>query len=134
MGYFTKVSKKSDDHDSPLKRFGTGALIAGGVLGATYLHHKVHGGFNPRPSGRTTSSWGRKPPKPAWAKNAKNHGEAKRAYRAEAMKHHPDRGGNAEKMKTLNNEWEELEKHHFPKQSSVLSSFFDELESIFEAA
>lgn len=36
--------------------------------------------------------------------------ELKKAYRKLAMKHHPDRGGDTETMKQINNEYEELSK------------------------
>jgi curved DNA-binding protein CbpA len=39
-------------------------------------------------------------------------GEVKRAYRKRALQHHPDKGGDAEKFKTLQNAYERLERRH----------------------
>lgn len=65
---------------------------------------------------------------PSWLKGVKTKQEAKNAYRAQAMKHHPDRGGNAERMKEVNTAWDSFQKHHFDKLSSAL---FSELYAIF---
>jgi hypothetical protein len=71
---------------------------------------------------------------PEWAKKAKTKDEAKKAYRAEAIKHHPDKGGDPEKMKKVNVEWEDFTKHPnspFHKMAGVLAAFMDELTSIY---
>jgi hypothetical protein len=41
-----------------------------------------------------------------------NHAEAKAVFRAMAKRLHPDHGGSAERMATLNNLWERLEPHY----------------------
>jgi hypothetical protein len=70
---------------------------------------------------------------PSWLKGISSKIEAKSAYKAQALKHHPDRGGSAEKMKNINQEWESFKKHHFDKLSMVFPSFFDELMEIRNA-
>ena len=62
-----------------------------------------------------------------WLKGVKTKADAKKAYRAQALKHHPDRGGNADTMKKVNQEWDTFRKHHFEKLSHLLRPFFNEL-------
>jgi hypothetical protein len=70
-------------------------------------------------------------PPPSWAKGAKTKAEAKTRYRAEAKKHHPDHGGDAEKMKKVNTEWEAYEKSkHFDKLAGWIPSLIDELQQL----
>jgi hypothetical protein len=70
---------------------------------------------------------------PEWLKGVKSKAEAKAKFRDLARQHHPDRGGNVEKMKKINAEWEAAQAHHeFPKTASV-SAFVDELFEIYWA-
>ena len=48
-------------------------------------------------------------------KNIKTLEELKKAYRDLALKHHPDRGGDVETMKAINNEYDAL----FPKVKNI---------------
>lgn len=78
-----------------------------------------------------------KPPKttpPEWLKGVKTKAEAKAKHRAEALKHHPDRGGSEEKMKKLNNDWDNFKAHHFDKLSYILPRIMAELERIRAAS
>lgn len=72
---------------------------------------------------------------PDWLKGAKTRTEAKSKMRAEARKHHPDLGGNAEKMKGVNTDWEDFQKsEHWGKMkesSAMYFGFFNELEKIY---
>ena len=68
---------------------------------------------------------------PAWLKGVKTKAEAKSRYRAEARKHHPDLGGDPERMKKVTTEWGDYEKHHFDKLSQPM---FRELFRIFTGA
>ncbi len=77
------------------------------------------------------------PPKssaPEWLRGVKTKAEAKAKHRAEAMKHHPDRGGSEEKMKKLNSDWDAYKAHHFNKLSHILPSLRSELERIRETS
>jgi hypothetical protein len=70
---------------------------------------------------------------PSWLKGVKTKAEAKSAYRAQARKHHPDLGGNAEKFKGVQSDWEGFEKQHFNKLSHSMAAFLDELACMAEA-
>jgi len=62
---------------------------------------------------------------PSWLKGVKTKADAKAAFRSQAMRHHPDRGGSLEKMKEVNVAWEAFARSpHFEKLSAA---FFDEL-------
>lgn len=67
---------------------------------------------------------------PDWLKGVKTKGEAKSKFRQQAGQHHPDRGGDENKMKKVNAEWDSFQKHHFHKLSFVLPGFLDELGKI----
>lgn len=104
------------------------AAAIGAGVGASFGH-----------TGGTYARWGhmnkllKGPAKaniPSWLKGVKTKAEAKSAYRAEARKHHPDLGGNAEKFKKIQSDWEGFEKQHFDKLSHVLQGFFSELFTI----
>jgi len=60
-------------------------------------------------------------------KNA-SYREARAAYMREAKKHHPDMGGDPEKMKQVNNAWEEIQKHI---KRDVMDSLFDACVSVW---
>lgn len=127
------------------KTMGTiGGAIAGGVtgggIGRTASLNREYKKWSRR-FVRGFGNSGRSAPRPQnvkppdWAKGAKTKAEVKTRYRAQAMKHHPDRGGNAETMKKVNTEWEAFEKSpNFKKLGHVLSSFLDELELIRAAS
>lgn len=69
---------------------------------------------------------------PAWAGKVKTKSEATKAWKSEARKHHPDLGGNPDKMKKVNAEWEEWQRsNHFNKLAGVIPSFLDELMQIY---
>lgn len=65
--------------------------------------------------------------KPDWLKDVKTRADAKKAYRATAKAHHPDRGGDPNKMKEVNSDWAKW-KGHF--KEAMFSAFADELEKI----
>jgi hypothetical protein len=81
---------------------------------------------------------------PHWARDVRTQEEAKTRMRAEAMKHHPDRGGDSEKMKEVNRAWEEWTGnpysnfHDLPKGHKVKaptkaeSSVFDRISNHFK--
>jgi len=46
-----------------------------------------------------------------WLKGVKTKAEAKQRYHAEAMRHHPDRGGDLRKMQDLNTLWNRVQNH-----------------------
>lgn len=72
-------------------------------------------------------------PKPSWVGDVTTKAEAKARYRQEAMKHHPDRGGNEDIMKKVNAEWEAFTRSHaFNKLS--MAAFVDELTKIADLA
>lgn len=80
------------------------------------------GGYAPPP----------KPPQniktPDWLKDVKTKVDAKKKYREQAAKHHPDRGGNTKDMQDINNAWEAFKKSSdFNKLGMRLPSFFQEL-------
>lgn len=134
-----------------------GALGATGALSGAYIGQQVHNirqdakfwrnlkrrtswGSWRSGSGRPGSGGGYAPPPhrerqvstPAWMGNVKTKTDAKKAWRAQAQKHHPDRGGNAETMKKINAEWDAFENSdNFKKLAGVLPSFLDELMEIF---
>lgn len=57
---------------------------------------------------------------PSWAQQATTKAEAKSAYRAQARQHHPDLGGDPEKLKRVNVDWENFEKSPaYAKMASV---------------
>lgn len=57
---------------------------------------------------------------PTWAQQASTKAEAKSAYRAQARQHHPDLGGDPEKLKRVNVDWENFEKSPaYAKMASV---------------
>ena len=58
--------------------------------------------------------------------------EAKKAYKAQARKNHPDMGGSEEKMKDVNAAWTKY-KSHFTKEAA-LQAFCDELIRIHQHA
>jgi hypothetical protein len=100
---------------------GTGAALGYGAKKgeAAYLHHKQWGNYQA----------------PQWASGAKSKGEAKSLYRTQALKSHPDRGGNVASFQNLNAEWDKFQKSpQFNKLSSAtLSAFADELKKIAAA-
>jgi hypothetical protein len=67
---------------------------------------------------------------PDWLKGVTTKAEAKTRFRANARQHHPDLGGDAEKFKKLNNEWEGFQST-FDKLA--FAAFFDELMKISSA-
>ena len=80
------------------------------------------GGYAPPP----------KPPQnvrtPDWLKDVKTKADAKKKYREQAAKHHPDRGGNTKDMQDINNAWEAFKRSSdFNKLGMRLPSFFQEL-------
>lgn len=116
---------------------GTLGHDIGGRLGFQMAAKKY--GPNPRtwgaggwsgPGGKATGD----SPYPDWLKGSKNKADAKKRYRDLAMKHHPDRGGNPEHMKKVNEEWEGAQAHKdFPKMASLVSfnAFTDEMFKIY---
>lgn len=71
---------------------------------------------------------------PDWLKGVKTKADAKTKFREQAKTHHPDRGGSEEKMKKVNSEWDNFQKHHFNKLAFLMPSFLDELRRIREAS
>jgi predicted double-glycine peptidase len=67
---------------------------------------------------------------PDWLKGSKNKADAKIRYRAAATQHHPDRGGNEEKMKQINADWDKWQ--GFWKEA-MLRAFSEELVKIAQA-
>lgn len=66
---------------------------------------------------------------PPWVGDVKTKAEAKAAFRREAMKHHPDRGGSEEKMKAVNTAWDKFtQSRDFDKLAHL--AFVDELVKI----
>jgi hypothetical protein len=145
------VGKKNEKAKDPSKRSDRwGGAVAMGALGAAHGHMfgsmlrgsrlMSHQARIPRGASHKTDDSGNfdfgaakaeDVPTPKWARGAKTKADAKTRYRAEAMKNHPDRGGNAEKMKDINTEWEKWEKSPgFNKLSHVLLGLIDELEKL----
>lgn len=62
----------------------------------------------------------------------KTKAEASKHYKRMAMKHHPDRGGDAEKMKKINKAFEEFKKHPdgFEKLASSGNIYLDTIASL----
>lgn len=69
---------------------------------------------------------------PPWIGKPATKNEAKKKFRSEAMKRHPDKGGSEEAMKLLNYEWDTFKNSpRFEKLAAVTSTaFLDELEKI----
>jgi F0F1-type ATP synthase membrane subunit c/vacuolar-type H+-ATPase subunit K len=98
--------------DRPTKKQVIGNLAGGAVVGGAL------GAVSAKASLRNV---------PAWARAAKNKTEAKSIFRSLARKHHPDLGGNAEKMKQVNDEWAKFEKTRLFNKLSA-AAFLNELE------
>lgn len=129
--------KKREKDKAPTKRSDRWAEAAmAGAMGAGYghmfgamarghrlqMHQIFHHTGEHRTGGFGTPSKTHAPP-PKWAKGAKTKAEAKKRYRAEAKKHHPDIGGDPETMKKVNTEWEAFENSsHFDKLAHLMSS------------
>lgn len=102
-GYFLPTDRKgqritdptSQERRSAALKSALGGGLAGGVLGA----HAAD----------VARTFRRYSPTPSWVRGAKTKAEAKKIFRAEAMKTHPDRGGNEEAMKRLNDEWDRFQ-------------------------
>lgn len=73
---------------------------------------------------------------PKWTSGVTSKADAKKIYRKKAFELHPDRGGSAEAMSSLNSEWDAFQKSdHFNKLSSVrLRAFLEELRDIYQEA
>ena len=118
----------------PLTQGAIGAAF-GGYGGSRYGAFKRSMGAS---GGRSRHGFGGEAPSakvkdtgvPSWLKGVKSKAEAKRVYRAQARSNHPDLGGDAEKMKTINQQWDSFSKHHFDKLSMFLPSFYQELYEI----
>lgn len=142
LGY--QHGKKHEKEKSPKKRRDRWASAAGGALLGGQLGHiaggasrffrvlkhqdRVNAAGTGAASGafRATSSG-----PPAWAKHAKTKKEAKRAYYAQAQKHHEDHGGSKEKMQQIIEEWKEFQNSkHFEKLAGMLDGLFSELYEI----
>lgn len=127
-----------------LKHIGGGAALGSGLVGAEGLQRRLNSvSKEDRPTkkelaigllsgaavgGGVGALAGKTALKnvPSWLHGAKSKTHAKSIYRDLARKHHPDLGGNAEKMKAVNQQWEKFEKSRaFKKLSS--DAFFDEL-------
>lgn len=114
IGAAVGAAKKPTDDGSGHKSSRLGRAFIGGTLGAAAGH-----GIGQQI--RVTRL--RKLPAPEWLSGAKTKHEAKKIYRARAMQHHPDRGGNPDMMKRTNTEWEAFEKStHFDKLAHLMSS------------
>lgn len=124
LGKSDQTKKKLEGKNKERTKAQTlGGALAGGGIGLWHGHQfaKSH----------IRQSALKKTHVPKWAKGAKTKAEVKSKMRSEARKHHPDLGGNEEKMKKLNTEWEDFEKSdNFKKMSSLLPSFWDELARI----
>lgn len=94
---------------------------------SSWQHSYRYGGGGARPS------WGGGPvKKPSWVGKATTKAEAKSAFRQEAMKHHPDRGGSEEAMKNLNTEWDRFTQS--PMYEKMAAAFMDEFTKISNLA
>lgn len=123
-------------------RVAVGAL-SGAYLGGSTAHDFASIGQKVRRGGyqakaRPRSSSGEAPAAkvkdmgtPEWLKGVSTKAEAKSKFRQQAGVHHPDRGGDENKMKTINAEWDSFQKHKFHKLSHSLTGFFDELGKIY---
>lgn len=90
---------------------GLGAGIPMGLLGGYGSHVMAGGGpvFHPKMESVAP-----------WMKGVKTKAEAKAAYRSQAKQHHPDRGGSADKMKQVNDQWDQVQNHpHFSKLAAA---------------
>lgn len=111
--------RESDDFWSNFDPFGTRERARAG------------GGY----SGRSSSHASARASVPEWLSGVTTKVEAKSRFRAQARKHHPDLGGSAERMKAVNGEWADFEKHHFDKLAYLrFRSFVDESLKIAGAA
>lgn len=88
------------------------------------------------PFGRNPFGGGRRPsppprpstPPPNWAEGAATKAEAKKKYKQEAMKAHPDRGGTHEDFVKLQKEWDDFQKSR--EFAKLAMPFLDELAKI----
>lgn len=97
----------------------TGAVVGGllsGLYGASYGHR-----LDRKPAG---------PQVPSWLKKTKTRAEGRRAYHAQARKHHPDLGGDPAKFRAVQKEWE---MHEPTYKTAMINAFADELEKIANA-
>jgi hypothetical protein len=99
--------------------FGAVGAMHGHTIGYNHNARKWNAGM--RPSAVSAS----KPPD--WLKGAKTKAEARKAYHAQARKHHPDLGGSPDAIKKLNQEWEAHEPLY---KKAMYVAFADELEKI----
>lgn len=116
--------------------------LAGGYLGGNIGRLKMIHNYYRDPSSWQSyyragsaprSSWPGAPmKKPSWIGKATTKAEAKSAFRQEAMKHHPDRGGSEEAMKNLNMEWDRFTQS--PMYEKMATAFLDELTKIANLA
>lgn len=92
-------------------------------------YEKQHSSKSSNPGGYAPPP---KPPQnvqtPNWLKDIKTKADAKKRYREQAAKNHPDRGGNTKDMQDINLAWEAFKKSSdFDKLGMRLPSFFQEL-------
>lgn len=95
-------------------------------------YHKSRGSRGSTSSGSGGYAPPPKPPQnvqtPNWLKDVKTKADAKKRYREQAAKNHPDRGGNTKDMQDINLAWEAFKKSSdFDKLGMRLPSFFQEL-------
>lgn len=135
IGYDAQKKRKKDIRLLPI---ATNALIlgwAGRTMGRSLGELKMLGDYARAgrqygyAGGSRYAGGAARPSKPpSWVGNPTTKAEAKSAFRREAMKHHPDLGGNEESMKQVNLEWDRFTKS--PLYEKLAMAFFDELSKI----
>lgn len=126
------LGKTYKDHwtGEKLERTNKQRIIGGltGAAGLGYLGYATGSGIGAvRNAVKWNSGHRPRPAMPDWLKGAKNKADAKRAYRAQSRKAHPDLGGSHEAQKRVNHEWESHESFF---KEAMLRSFANELEKI----
>jgi hypothetical protein len=134
-----------------------GGAVMGGLTGAyvsarTMPHHSSYGTHSSEYERRTEQARERaraqnraagaapgeaaapkvsRQPIPDWLKNVKTKAEAKKKFHEQVGKHHPDKGGSADKMRAANTEWDAFKAHYFDKLAHIsIGAFLDEYFSI----
>jgi hypothetical protein len=125
-----RVKRDADWH----KKFDEGFYSGRGDPGGARYDWRSQGGFGGGAYDWTVGSPPRKSPSEMWERLGgsgpvpKTKAEVKKAFRATALKYHPDRNPNnpdaAEKMKNLNQEWDEIQKSDWFTKLASFNLFF----------
>lgn len=116
---------------------GLSGVILGSIIGADPAYKYRGRTWGQKGYGRKSYNYQKAPPPrsaptPKWAKGVKTKADAKKRYKQEARKKHPDIGGTTKDFQNLQNEWAAYRSSAgFSKMSSIkYLAFVDELQKI----